>query len=58
MSWIGNFEVGSELEREALIEKTGLPIRGFSSAIKLYKANEGGIRILGALMLIEPANTE
>jgi hypothetical protein len=58
LGWIGGFEIGSDGEREEVIKKTGLSIRGFSSAEKLFKANQGQTLILGALMLIEPSNTE
>jgi hypothetical protein len=54
IGWNGNFEIGSQSEREELITRIGLPILGVGSAIKLYKSNQGEVLILGALMLIEP----
>ena len=58
MGWTGNFEIGSDNEREELITRIGLPILGVSSAIKLYKSNQGEVLILGALLLIEPRGQE
>jgi hypothetical protein len=58
IGWNGIFEIGSESEREELITRLGLPMLGVSSAVKLYKSNEGEAVILGALMLIEPRGQE
>jgi hypothetical protein len=58
IGWNGNFEIGSESEREELITRLGLPMLGVSPAVKLYKSNEGEVLILGALMLIEPLGQE
>ena len=58
IGWKGNFEIGSDNEREEIITRIGLPILGVSPAVKLYKSNQGEVLILGALMLIEPRDRE
>lgn len=57
-SWIGSFEIGSDSEREEIMSRIGLPIRGIASAVKLFKSLQSEILILGALMLMEPTDTE
>ena len=48
--------LGLDSEREEIMNRIGLPIRGFASAVKLFKSLHSEILILGALMLIEPTD--
>jgi len=51
--WTGDFELGSESERQETANRAGLPINGLSSSTKLYRAKQGDVLILGSLMVIE-----
>ncbi len=53
LGWKSPFQLGSDSEREGLIKKIGLPLRGISSGVYLYKSTDGTVMILGALMGIE-----
>ena len=52
-NWKSPFELGSNSEREEVAIKTGLPLKGLSSGVYLYKSKDGNVIILGALMGIE-----
>ncbi len=58
ISWIGSFVIGSDSEREEIINRIGLHIGGFGSAVELFKSLQNEVLILGALMLIKSGNLE
>ena len=58
MGWKGEFELGSDFQRQTIADVAGLPAKGLSATTQLYSAKKGEVLVLGSLMLIEEAKSE